>query len=218
MKLPRLEIKRMKKKLKSQRGSSLIEMLICVLLVSMVSAIGVGGLIYAYRGADNAQKEAEAMEVGSMILSRIEGELNGMPASGKVYFDNNPENYYDIIAFDSSSGVPIYITNDDGELLVHYRETHSQATTIAPSDWTFDQNAYHGMTIKHLWFSCHVRNSKLVIVTNLQLENENGKVYEFTRSTGCFNKEVVTLEEGVDWTKFSKAELLSDDNYWDGLG
>ena len=178
-------IKRIREKLRkfnrSTEGMTLVEMLVCFMLIGIFMIAAVQVITSTMLIYDKARSQTYGMEVTATLEDKISGKLwpaRSQGTGGLVTIYNGAITDYEdgidstnptlslaedeilgnAIAFRDATNAQVLIyANTDGEVIIHYgqvtKDEDGTDVTTAPVDWKFDSSSYMGYKVSDLTFS-----------------------------------------------------------------
>ena len=198
---------------KEKKGTTLIELVVCFMLISLLVAGVSQMLIISMRVYHDIRDMNQAYQVADTLLDKISGEIEGAQvgvayvtdeenpntATLKIEDDNKKIDLYD------RTGSHIYITVDEKKLLIYYYEVVSEnaegnqkVTRYETVNWQYDENAYMGYDIKELSFRRSDDYPPNVIIVTLTLEKNGTESVSRTRYVECYN-----FHDALDFAKIN---------------
>ncbi len=140
------------KKKSANRGTTLIEMVMCFALmaifISSAAAIiaSVTNLYYQVKG------ETYGRQVSDIIVQRVVSELEG--AKWKDGSNENPKISADKMTIElyNRSDTKATITTNDKQLLIRYAAFSNDDMTKSETNWKFDRKVYFNYEIEEMYF------------------------------------------------------------------
>lgn len=174
----------MKRRLKSRKGATLVELLVTFGLLTIFIAAAVAVIGPATEIFLKVKYLSYAQNISDMVMEKVSGEIAS--ASEDVHVDGG------LISFRDSKSSPLFIHAEDGLLKIRYRMIKEQVngeytgTVLWPAaDWAYDQKAYQGFAITQLRFERVSDNSVKIVLALLNTPRD--VTYSSEKVVECYN-------------------------------
>lgn len=182
---------------KEKKGVTLIELVVCFMLISLLVTGVTQMVIISMRVYHDIRDMNQAYQVSDTLLDKISGEIEGAQGTLRIEDENKKIDLYD------RTGSHIYITVDEKRLLIYYYEVVSEKeegnqriTRYEAVDWKYDEKAYMGYEIEALTFRRSDAYPPNVIIVTLTLGKNGEKYVSRTRYVECYN-----FQDALDFAK-----------------
>ena len=151
-------IRRISYRRKRDRGSTMIEMVVCFALLGIFMACAAGMISTVTSIHYEIKGELLSREVSDIVMEKLVSEIDG----AKYYdsgSDDNPtiKNDNSEMELTDKTDTRVILKESGGQLVVHYPAIEIDGSTDNPggrkaTDWKFDSNMYKGFQLTSLSF------------------------------------------------------------------